>query len=238
MTQLHHDWLTDGIIDFEYKKYILLAYLQDVKKRFHESHLYPFLSDLIFHYGNLKKIKEQKKLLYDQFPEFISRADFEKLQMNYEKIINDDDVMKELEDIIAYAIPQIDSTIKEGKEIYDFVEQNMDILPVGLTPLYDQEGYMFLHKDNAPDLTIYRYSVSIFENANEKFRGISTTLIGRDQLSVGRSAEKIKLDLTKQYKDLPNPASYLVVSKFEFPESATLLPVAKRLLIRYVSTTD
>jgi hypothetical protein len=31
MVELKQDWLTDGIIDFEYKKYMLLAYLQQVE---------------------------------------------------------------------------------------------------------------------------------------------------------------------------------------------------------------
>lgn len=235
MTQLKHDWLTEGIIDFEYKKYILLAYIKDIKSKFNQSQLYPFLSDLIFHYSNLIKIRDSKKLIYENFPQSVSREDFEKLQLSYRKIIEDDDTMNEIEEIISYAIPVITSTIDEGKELYEFVEENLEVSPIGLTPIYKQEGYIFLTKDMTRDISIYRYNVSVFENSNEKFRGISTTFITNDSYNFSRTFENIKLDLAKRYRELPNPASYLIVSKLTFPERETILPVAKRMLIRYVS---
>ena len=34
MKKLEKDWLTRGLIDFEYKKYILLSYLQGVQSYF------------------------------------------------------------------------------------------------------------------------------------------------------------------------------------------------------------
>ena len=57
---LSKNWITEGIIDFEYKKYILLAYLQHIKSEFDERKLYPMLSDLFFHYQNLLQFKENK----------------------------------------------------------------------------------------------------------------------------------------------------------------------------------
>ena len=80
MNNLKHDWLTEGLIDYEYKKYVLLAYLKDVGNRFNQSELYPFMTDLIFHYRNLIKVKESKKLMYDNFPESLTKADFNKLR--------------------------------------------------------------------------------------------------------------------------------------------------------------
>ena len=59
MKKLEKDWLTSGLIDFEYKKYILLAYLQEVKGNFDSNKLYPHLSDLIFHYQNLLDLKKK-----------------------------------------------------------------------------------------------------------------------------------------------------------------------------------
>jgi len=235
MVKLNHDWLTEGLIDFEYKKYILLSYIKDVRKNFDRTCLYPFLGDLIFHYGNLQKIKEKKQLMYDQFPSTLSKNDVEKLKVNYKKIIEDDEVMKEMEEILSYAIPIIDRTINQGKEIYDFVEEQMELSPVGLTPLYDKEGYLFINKDSSRDVSIYKYSISVFENASDKYRGINTTYIGEDFQDLSRSYEKIKLDLVKTFKELPNPASFLVLSKLKFPETPTILPIAKRLLMKQVS---
>ncbi len=40
MSTLPKNWLTEGLIDFEYKKYILLSYTQQVKGSFKERKLY------------------------------------------------------------------------------------------------------------------------------------------------------------------------------------------------------
>jgi len=47
--------------------------------------------------------------------------------------------------------------------------------------------------------------------------------------------EKIKLDLIRRYRDLPNPAAFLLLSKMKFPFSETLMPVAKRLFVKHIS---
>ncbi|MFL5728155.1 MAG: hypothetical protein ACJ75J_01605, partial [Cytophagaceae bacterium] len=106
MKDLNKNWLTEGLMDFEYKKYLLLAYLQYVKENFNERKLYPYLSDLLFHYKNLLSIKDNKKLLRENFPKQISKADFEKLELIYDEIVNDDKVMQEIEDILAFSLPK------------------------------------------------------------------------------------------------------------------------------------
>jgi hypothetical protein len=68
MKTLSETWFAEGFIDFELKKYTLLAYLQQVNKYFNETKLYPQLSDVIFHYNNLQALKENKKYLQEQFP--------------------------------------------------------------------------------------------------------------------------------------------------------------------------
>jgi hypothetical protein len=48
MNQLNRDWLTQGLIDFEYKKYVLLGYLKTVKGSFSRVELYPFMATSCF----------------------------------------------------------------------------------------------------------------------------------------------------------------------------------------------
>jgi hypothetical protein len=47
--------------------------------------------------------------------------------------------------------------------------------------------------------------------------------------------ENIKAELLRNKKDLPNPAVYSIETELSFPISETLLPVAKRSLVRYIS---
>ena len=53
MKTLSETWFAEGYIDFELKKYMLLAYLQEINKGFTENKLYPQLADIIFHYNNV-----------------------------------------------------------------------------------------------------------------------------------------------------------------------------------------
>lgn len=236
MEKLKNDWLTDGLIDFEYKKYILQAYLKTVKESFRKNQLFPFMSDLVFHYNNLMTVKSNKELIYENFPKTISKADFRRLRITYKKIVRDDGLMSEIEEIISYSIPQFELTLNEGKEIYEFIESNISLTSVGLLPIYSKEGYLMINQGESRDVTVYRYQVSIFHSEDEEFKAINTQFLNQSTYSLTRSFENIKLELIRQFKELPNPATFLVRSSFAVPLSQTLLPVAKRMLIKEIST--
>jgi len=235
MDKLSKDWLTQGLIDYEYKKYLLLGYLQAVKKSFDRVELYPFLADLVFHYRNLVAIKENKALIREAFPKEISLEEFKKLELNYRQLVDDDTVMSELENIIEFAIPQIKDSLQEGSVIYELVESKCEISPIGVTPLYAKEGYLFVTQPPEKETVIYRYQVSIFEQSQEQLRSLNTEFIDRVEKKPFSTYEQIKLELVKKFNDLPNPATYLILSKMKFPFAETLMPVAKRLLVKNLS---
>src|SRR6187200_130344 len=103
MKQLSETWFAEGFIDFELKKYTLLAYLQQINQYFDENRLYPQLADLIFHYNNIVAFRENKKYLQEHFPKKLTGVQLEKLQILYQQILEDDEIMAELEDIIHYS---------------------------------------------------------------------------------------------------------------------------------------
>jgi hypothetical protein len=235
MEKLSKDWLTQGLIDFEYKKYMLLAYLQAAKNSFDRVELYPFMADLVFHYRNLMGLKENKALIRESFPKEISLEDFNKLELRYREMIEDDAVMQELGSIINFALPQIKSSLQEGSMIYEYVESQCEISPIGVTPLYAKEGYLFVTLPPEKETTIYRYQVSIFEDSQEQLRSLNTEFIDRVEKRPLQTYERMKLDLIRQFAGLPNPATYLILSKAQFPFSETFMPVAKRLFVKHIS---
>ncbi len=237
MKTLSNNWLTEGLIDFEYKKYVLLAYLQEVKINFEEKKLYPVLSDLIFHFQNLMILKENKQLIKNAFPERLNQPDFEKLQMVYEKIVEDDEMMEEIESIISFSIPEFKLYLADGKDLYENFESKMQISPIGLSPLYPDEGYLFVSEADSRMTRIYEYQITIFQSVQEKYRGVHTRFLEAQRRGMANTYENMKVDLIKRYKKLPNPGTYLVESKIEMPVDESLLPIAKRLLVKYVSST-
>lgn len=235
MEKLSKDWLTQGIIDFEYKQYLLLAYLKTVKHSFNRNELYPFMADLVFHYRNLILVKENKALLKESFPKEISVDELKKLELTYRRMIADDAVMSELESIIEFSIPKIKSSLEEGSVIYEFVESKCEIAPIGVTPLYAQEGYLFVTQPPEKETNVYRYQMSIYEDSQEQLRSLNTEFVESVEKNIGNTYESIKLSLVKRFRDLPNPAAYLILSKMKFPFTETFMPVAKRLFVKHIS---
>lgn len=235
MKQLSETWFAEGYIDFELKKYTLLAYLQEVNKYFNESKLYPQLSDLIFHYNNLVAFKENKKFLQEHFPKKFTGMQMEKLQMLYEQMIEDDDLMKELEEIIQYSEQKMKNTISSGVELYEFIEERININPVGIIPLDTQEGYFFLCTTARKDMLVYHYRLSIFEKHDEKYRSIKTSYVNSWHKNFINTREHIKSELIRYRRQLPNPAVYSIEIALSFPIDETLLPIAKRSLVKYIS---
>lgn len=234
MKTLDNNWMTEGPMDFEYKKYILLAYLQTCKVHFDETKLYPPLGDLLRHYQNLNELKHGVEQMQQSFPKEFSGFDFKKLQLQYEQHEINDEHIQTITDIVEFALPTIKSTIEDGKLIYEFVEKNIEIMPVGIVPMYNSEGYMLLNEDKTPDVHIYQYQYSVIHTVSENLRSLSLNYLFKEVRSISNSIENIKLSLIKKFKEMPQPATYFCVSKINLPLIETLLPVAKRVMITRV----
>lgn len=235
MDKLKDNWLTDGLIDFEYKKYQLLAYFKNVKESFKRVELYPFLGDMIFHYRNLISLKENKTLIRESFPKELSPESLKNMVLNYRRIIDDDLVMQEIESIMEYALPQFKNSLEEGSFIYEYVESKCEISPVGLTSLYLDEGYLFVTQPPDRETNVYRYQATIFNQSAEALRAIHTEFLLTAERSLSNTYENMKMNLIKRFVELPNPSVYLVSSKVKFPYVQTLMPVAKRLLVKQIT---
>jgi hypothetical protein len=236
MKTLSETWFADGYIDFELKKYTLLAYLQEIHQHFNQNMLYPQLADIIFHYNNLAAFRENKKYLQEQFPKKLTGLQIEKLQVLYEQMIEDDELMQQLEEIINYATEEMKGAISSGTEIYEFVEEKLIIYPVGLVPLDIHEGYFFLSEGNYGNTRVYQYRLSFFEKHDEKYRSIRTEYIDSWARNLVNTYESIKAELIRVKTGLPNPAVYSIETELKFPVDETLLPIAKRSLVRYISS--
>ncbi|QJD96762.1 hypothetical protein HH214_13225 [Mucilaginibacter robiniae] len=235
MKSLSTNWFIEGRVDFEYKKYVLLDYLQEINRYFSSNQLYPNLSDLVLHYNNLLDFKKHKTLLQQNFSQRLSKADIDAVKLTYQKIVQDDYTMQEIEQIITYALRKMDPTLKNGRELYDFVESRLDIDTIGLVPLQPCSGYFTLRNGKETTNWVYEYQVTLFEGKDDNYRGINIKLIDTYEQSLVNTPESVKQNLIKQHKHLPNPAMYYVKSDMTFPLEQTLLPIAKRSLVKYIS---
>ncbi len=234
MASLSKNWITEKHIDFEYKKYVLLAYLNEVSNHFEENKLYPSLSELIEHYRQVAAIRDNKNNISGSFPKRINAMDMEKFRITYERIIEDDELMEEIVNIVNFSITQFEHHLREGKKIYDFIEEQLHIYPVGVMPLYPNEGYMLLNEITG-ETKVYEYQITLFEQPDEIYRGIATKYISSYQRSFSTTVESIKNELIRSNRSLPNPATYAIESELSIPHEETFLPVAKRMLVKFIA---
>lgn len=236
MAELSKNWLTEKHIDFEYKKYLLLAYLQEVKKNFDSTRLYPWLAEIIAHYREALSVKENKQNLQKHFPQKLSGMTPGGL--TFENLICDDDLMHEIEQIIEYAIPQFENRVEEGKSIYDIVEEHLYIQPVGIIPLHPESGYMFLKGGETAETNVYEYQITFWETASEKYKAIHTHHVKSFSSNISTTFQSMKSDLLREHKRLPNPATYAIETEMALPLEETFLPIAKRMLVRHISQQE
>ncbi len=235
MKTLEKDWLTAGLIDFEYKKYVLLSYLQSVKTNFQAKKLYPDLLDLQRHYEYSLYFKSGLEQMAKNFPKRIKGFNNDNMALDYEPDAQpESEYLAEIESIADYALPRFRRGIEEGEELKKGMEDGISITPIGILPLYKNDGYMFLYEPLIHETKVYQYNVTIFENNHEKQRGIKTYLIDTVRYSPSNTFENLKIALVKKYKHLPNPATYLIESKLLMPLQETLLPLAKRKMVAYL----
>ncbi|EAZ79895.1 hypothetical protein [Algoriphagus machipongonensis] len=238
MKTLPKNWIAEGLIDFEYKKYQLLSYLQSTDQQFDASKLYPVLGELIDHHRNLDDLKKGKSNLKNLFPKALTGIDFEKGKLNYAAKEPEGDLMQEIANITDFALPMLANQIQKGKEIYQYVETQIAFEPVGIMPIYTKEGFLLLSKEYSNEILAFRYQSNLLQMAGERFRSIRMWLVGVFQKTIINTLEKIKLQLIKDIQELPNPATWRLHCHHDFPLEETLLPVSKRLLLQHVSNSD
>jgi hypothetical protein len=115
------------------------------------------------------------------------------------------------------------------------VEEKLSITPVGLLPLDVQEGYFFLSAGKTRTIRVYQYRLSFFDKHDEKYRSMKTSFIDTLQRSMAYTYENMKTELIKARQEIPNPAVYCIETELSFPVEETLLPIAKRSLVKYIT---
>ncbi len=234
MEKLSPNWFIEGSIDAELKKYVMLAYLQQVEDDFEHFKLYPNLAELISHYRNLVGFKESKNLVQQNFPEILTSIDAQQFRLIYEKIVADDELMQEIMNIVNQSMMMMKHALNQGKDVYETLENRIKIEPIGIMPIYKNDGYLFLKTYSDKTTKVFQYHVSSFAQNTQEYRSINTQWVCDYEYSLTTHFEFIKQDLVKKNKFLPNPAAFAAHAEIEIPILESLLPIVKRKIIQYL----
>ncbi len=231
MAILTLDQFLPAHLDLERAQYEILARLQRIRKAFAQNRIYPHLSDLEDLATTLDQLLERSASIREALPTHIRSIDWEKKEVIREQAEEWQEAFF-LEDLIRWARPLVQELIEEGHAIQAFVEENIQIEEVGIVPSYRDEGYFILPELKKQLLHIFAYHLSLFTHRGRSMRVQRLKSLKSSRILI--SPHSIKLELVWEHRELPNPATYLVESEIDFPFEATLLPVAKRKLQRYL----
>lgn len=224
-----------GIGDVEAGRYRILAGLQAAHADFSRNRLFPPLADLVSLYRQLEAFLSGTDLLRDPTSRVVG-LDAASKTLLYGTGTMSSDELANLEELVRWSMPLIVERIEEGKTIHEFVEKHARLDEVGIVPAYVDEGYLLVPDLGQDAIHVMRYEMTIFSNAEERFRNLKTEHIRTIRFSAfDGDPWSIKQDLLRSFDDLPNPATFAMVTSMSFPYDETLLPIAKRALLQRIS---
>lgn len=220
--------------DVELSKYKVLATLNKYTSFLHKNKLYPALAELISIKNELELLVEQMSLFDPEFVLNLNFADFTEELPLANPVEYDVDALITVSNFINWALPEIKAAVDEGKAIFDFVDENITLHEVGIMPIYKNEGYFFIQDIKHDLMKIYRFEMSLFSTEENPLRTLKSKLVDLISLQAPetQSTFELKHSLVKKFKDLPNPSCYYFETSIDFPFAETVLPVAKRKLVR------
>lgn len=239
MNKLDLRLFTDITGDLESRQLHILAALQHAQRQFTFNKLYPVLSELIEVRNLLVLITSEMNKMKGLRPQTIKSIDWERKELIFEYGELPEQNMEQVQQLIDWTLPRLETIIREGVTIFEFVEGNVSIKTVGIVPNYKLEGYVFIPDIVQQELALYRYELSLFKHVDDRYRTLKTQFLRRyNEFGITKPLQNIKLELIKERKDLPNPATYSVNINLDFPFEETILPVVKRMFTALLASTQ
>ena len=236
MEKLTLNTFISAATDIELSQYLVLANLKNYLSQFHKNKLYPQFGELIELNQNLNTLKNKRDDFSNGMRGQLIRSDPNNKNIVHQTNELDSQDVNNVFEFIEWALPKIKDGLDEGKAIYDFVEENIKIEEIGILPLYKDEGYFLIPDLNKNAFQIFRFELSIITSSTIPLRSLKTYFVDTIESELNDVAvDNVKLKLIKKYPQLPNPATYNIVINIDFPFDETVLPIAKRKLLRKIA---
>lgn len=221
------------VLDHELETYALLGYLQRVTGRFQERKLYPHLDELRSRLERLTTLRAKRDELLRANPGEVLALDLRNRAL-VRNAREEQDLLSMIDDLLGFAIPELQQTLRQGKDLEEELAASIHFEPVGIMPLSPREGYLLLHQGR--EARVYTYAMPLFRETDEasQFHSLHTRYVTHFTVGIVWSYEQIKADLVRTHRALPNPATFVFVSEVVMPHIETFMPLAKRLIYEHI----
>jgi hypothetical protein len=221
---LGSDWVVAPALDLELKQYILLAYVQRVRKRFAERKLFPYLSDVATQLDDLLRLQREKEALAQGFGELVGFDP--RTGSPVRETPPDPAPIAVVDEVIRFAVPGLEKLRAQGLELQHELSERLRLEPVGVQPLNTMEGWILLRSGSSA--RAYAYSIPLV--AHTTGPRMRTCFVASYTMGLHCTYEAIKSDLVRTHAWMPNPAVFAAEFDEELPWMETALPLVKQTL--------
>jgi hypothetical protein len=206
MQMLTNDWLTNDPIDFEYKKYVLLAYNQRQIKFHNEKKIYPYFTDIIDKLKIVNEFLHNIKLLEDSNVKIVD-INWIKKTLNYASKI-DDSSLDEIKSTARYSKEVLVDLYSKYRTLLDSVDESIVVSGCRTEIFNLYNGYIILKYDGREKILEYN---------------VYRKLIPHPHFVLKTSKANINEYYTKRY--VRNV--FDVIFKEHYPMKESILPIYK-----------
>ena len=224
MTHLNRNWFLEDPIDFEHKSLLLKAYISDTKSSYRKMELYPRLREVHRHSKELIELVKREREHVESIRSEIVGIDVANLSIKRKSDIVISEEMKQIGRIVEFSLPRLKHLEEEGRELEEYINYETELVTVGLECLYKKEGYMMISAGSSKEIPVYRFNAILLEY--EDLPGVRFDYITSFQRSLSNTFENIKRKIINKFRELPNPATYVLLANQKLPVQSALLPVA------------
>ena len=217
-------WLIDGPIDYELKKYKMLAILSRMRADLKRNSVWPVIQyvenqlDLLYRTKFEMEVKEEKSRVAKDI-------DFFNFEIIYETI-NNTSVTNDgiIDNIIDDAILEFGEVYMESRELWRSIENNLNLTWIPQKPSRVNKGYLIIPFE---DGVCYAYEFEKLFKTTNSWRDITLSLVDTFDYS---SANIIKF-----CNDFQNNENTLMFARMGIkikgiPLNETIVPISKQIL--------
>jgi hypothetical protein len=228
---LDTDWIFQGYVDMEHKKYVLLSFFQKLNKNLEEIKIYPIFTEISLHLGNIQTLIKKNKILYID-KELTTDGDEISLDdLKFKEIpkLNKEEY-DEFQNILTYSQPKLFDYFQILKSLWSVVYDKIDINVVkNKNNLKSRFGFFYFKKNGI--LYIWKYTKRKTKG-EINFNKSSFELLYEDKIS-NKKIEEIISTVSPKYveKNENKFPIFEIVCNEDLPLNETLLPISKRKVL-------
>jgi hypothetical protein len=216
--------------DKEKRSFLWSYYLQQVDHSIRSLKLSPKYKEVKSNQRELRQLVAFIEALQNKNQELVG-IDLHALELLYQANKDDESLIARLDEIRFEYIPEIEKRFQEYNQLKAFLYDSVSIHTIGIENIYSKEGYIFLRNRKDQNIFTYSYFVSNYVNENKRTL-VKLNPISQFKYKLGTNLINKKMQLNKGHSY--NLNCYLIETEVELPLQATLLPIAKGKLSRYL----